>query len=230
MGRPFEPLMATLTFDTTSTVCAVHLKRADGAHHEAIAEIGRGHAEHLIGMIDTALSALDLDYANLARLGVATGPGSFAGIRVGLSAARGLALALDIPLAGVSVLRALAAEHGTGAPALVILDAGRDAFYAEFFDASGHSPQGPFLHGKHDPIPGLWADVPHLTLIGSGAPFAAAFLPAARIATLAAIPSIRTIAALCEAGDGAVKPKPLYLRPPDAKPQARAQLVARRSA
>ncbi|MBA4781807.1 MAG: tRNA (adenosine(37)-N6)-threonylcarbamoyltransferase complex dimerization subunit type 1 TsaB [Rhizobiales bacterium] len=222
--------MATLTFDTTSTVCAVHLKRADGIVHEAVAEIGRGHAEHLIGMIDRALGALGLDYADLRRLGVATGPGSFAGIRVGLSAARGLALALEIPLAGVSVLRALAAEHGQGGPSLVILDAGRDAFYAELFDASGHSPEGPLLHRKQDPFPRQWMDAPGLALIGSGAAYAGALLARTRMATLASIPSIATIARLCEADSAPVRPKPLYLRPPDAKPQASAGLVARRTA
>ena len=76
----------------------------------AVLDIGKGHAEILMDVIAEALGAAGIAFAGLGAVAVSVGPGSFTGVRVGVSAARGLALALKIPAVGVSTLEALAAE------------------------------------------------------------------------------------------------------------------------
>ena len=109
--------MLTLAFDTATSVATAALVR-DG---EVLAE----RASRAVRVLEDAgelLREAGLEQSELDRLVVGTGPGSFTGMRMGLAAARGLAFALDLPVAGVSTLDALAA----GAPgALPVVDAGR---------------------------------------------------------------------------------------------------------
>ena len=220
--------MALLSLDTSSHNCSVHLKRSDGACFERCDSIGRGHAEVLIGMIDEALDELNISYDNLTRVGETTGPGSFTGVRVGLSAARGLALALDIPVIGVSTLQALASGCDENNAKLVVQDAKRGEFYAQFFDANGISTEGPLLHRIDDPCSDLWLNCERLSLMGSGAEHFASLIEGAVIFSKDDAPSISVVSRLCQAArDRSIKPKPLYLRAADAKPQPASARVAR---
>lgn len=220
--------MALLSIDTSSTNCSVHVKRDDGACFERVNAIGRGHAEVLIGMIDEALGHLDIGYQDLTRIGVTTGPGSFTGVRVGLSAARGLAVALDIPVVGVSTLQALASGYEASSAKIVVQDAKRGEFYAEFFDAKGISKDGPFLFQENQSCPELWLDCEELALIGSGAQHFSSRIKGAHILSHQDAPSIAVVSKLCEAASiEESKPKPLYLRAADAKPQPASARIAR---
>jgi tRNA threonylcarbamoyladenosine biosynthesis protein TsaB len=107
----------TLAFDTATSVATAALVR-DGA---LLGErVSRPVA--VLESVDELLREAAAGQADLNRLAVGTGPGSFTGLRLGLAAARGLAFALDLPVAGVSTLDAVAA----GAPgALPVIDAGR---------------------------------------------------------------------------------------------------------
>ena len=109
--------MLTLAFDTATSVATAALVR-DGA---LLGErVSRPVA--VLESVDELLREAGAGQADLSRLAVGTGPGSFTGLRLGLAAARGLAFALDLPVAGVSTLDAVAA----GAPgALPLIDAGR---------------------------------------------------------------------------------------------------------
>ncbi|TGT75410.1 tRNA (adenosine(37)-N6)-threonylcarbamoyltransferase complex dimerization subunit type 1 TsaB, partial [Mesorhizobium sp. M8A.F.Ca.ET.161.01.1.1] len=94
----------------------------------SVLDLGKGHAEHLMAVIAEALTAGAMDYSGLGAIAVSVGPGSFTGLRVGVSTARGLALALKVPAIGVTTLEALAAEAAAefpGRPVLAALDAGR---------------------------------------------------------------------------------------------------------
>src|SRR6185369_12319741 len=109
--------MLTLAFDTATGVATSALVR-DG---EVLGE-RTGRAAEVLADADELLRAAGLAPGDLDLLAVGVGPGSFTGVRIGLAAARGLALALDLPVAGVSTLDALAA----GAPgALPVVDGGR---------------------------------------------------------------------------------------------------------
>jgi len=109
--------MLTLAFDTATGVATSALVR-DG---EVLGERS-SRAVRVLADAEELLEQAGAKPRELSRLVVGTGPGSFTGVRMGLAAARGLAFALDLPLAGVSTLAALAA----GAPgALPVVDAGR---------------------------------------------------------------------------------------------------------
>src|SRR5690606_3902535 len=87
-----------------------------------------------------ALEQAGSAYGDLDAIAVSTGPGSFTGVRVGVAAARGLALALKIPAAGVTTLEALAHQAQAmrpGRPAIAAIDAGRGEVYAASFAADG---------------------------------------------------------------------------------------------
>jgi tRNA threonylcarbamoyladenosine biosynthesis protein TsaB len=109
--------MLTLAFDTATGVATSALVR-DG---EVLGERS-SRAVRVLADAEELLEQAGVEPRDLSRLVVGTGPGSFTGVRMGLAAARGLAFALDLPLAGVSTLAALAA----GAPGAVpVVDAGR---------------------------------------------------------------------------------------------------------
>jgi tRNA threonylcarbamoyladenosine biosynthesis protein TsaB len=119
--------MLTLAFDTATSVATCAVVR-DG---EVLGE-RTGRPTDVLAEADALLREASLEPGDLDRLAVGIGPGSFTGLRLGLAAARGLALALDVPVAGVSTLEALAA----GSPGAVPLV---DARRGEVFTVvSGH--------------------------------------------------------------------------------------------
>ena len=102
----------------------------------------RGHAETLMPMIVRTLARAGLGFSQIAALAVTVGPGSFTGIRIALAAARGLSLALDRPVLGVTTLEAVAhaalrGSPGAAAPCLVALDARREDLYVQIFAPDG---------------------------------------------------------------------------------------------
>ena len=107
----------------------------------SIDEIAQGHAEILFARIEALLARNNLAYGDLDRIAVTTGPGSFTGLRIGLSAARGLGLALGIPVVGVPSLLAISLGAGD-APTAVRLDARRGEAYFQAFVGPGR-PETP---------------------------------------------------------------------------------------
>lgn len=222
--------MLILAIDTAGENCAVALAKA-GNGLSVLARraetIGRGHAERLMPMIGEALAEAGLTYADLERIAVATGPGSFTGTRIGVAAARGLALALGIPAVGVSVLDALIEAAGAESDRLVVaaLDARRGEIYAKAVtpgsDTAVLEAQVTTVAALAQAIEGLNGEP--VTLTGSAAAEIARMLGqagiSANVAGEAASADINTIAALAAFGDSHSPPVPLYLRPPDAKPQ-----------
>ena len=136
----FTQISMILALETSSSLCAVCvLDPLDGkALLEVANDIGRGHAERLMGDVTEALAQAGIGYADLTAVACGVGPGSFTGIRVGVAAARGFALALKIKVCGVTSLQAialLARPHAGGKPVLVVQDAGREEFHVQRFDA-----------------------------------------------------------------------------------------------
>ncbi len=108
MSAPQKPPL-TLAIDTSENHCSAALF-AERMMAKRCDDIGRGHAEHLLPMLDGLLVDAGVTYDDLDRIVVGVGPGSFTGLRVGLSVARGLALTLNIPCVGISGLMSYAQQ------------------------------------------------------------------------------------------------------------------------
>lgn len=217
--------MIVLAIDTAASLCAACVWDT-GAERElgrCVRDPGKGHAEHLMAVIDEALAAAGRSYAELDAIAVAVGPGSFTGIRVGVATARGLALALGVPAIGVTALDALAEEARqafAGRSVLAAIDARREEIYVATYDETGGRIFGPAI--MRLPEAGALAREHKPVLTGSAAAMIAkaADVPL-DIAGEAATADIATYARLASRqGYSGEKPRPLYLRDADAKPQA----------
>lgn len=125
----------TLAIDTTRDRLQLALVAGNGAVATEIRAIAKGHAEVIFEAIATLLARQGRAYADLDRLAVSTGPGSFTGLRIGLSAARGLGLALDIPVIGIPSLLAL--SLGRSGAGEIVIDAKRGEAYRQGFAGPG---------------------------------------------------------------------------------------------
>lgn len=216
--------MKLLAIDCAASLCAacVYDAAAGSELGRQVLDLGKGHAEHLMSVIDAALRATGTGYPGLGAIAVSIGPGSFTGLRVGVSAARGLALALKIPAIGVTTLEALAAEAATmfpGRPVLAALDAGRDEIHAALYDKASALTYGPSVAT----IPEAVAMALQLSAVLAGtaaAQIAASVDHPFDIGPTSATADIAVYARLAAAKGAGEKPKPLYLRGADAKPQA----------
>lgn len=189
-------------------------------------EIGRGHAEALMDTIAGVLDAAGVSYVDLSRIAVTAGPGSFTGIRVGVSAARGLALALGVPVVGVSTLEALAEPFwGKGASVLAVQDARRGEVYAALYDQNGIVIREAVALSPDD-LAAFCRDVAAPRLVGNGSQIALARLPGARVVSDSGLVSVAAVARLGAAKTPGEAVRPLYLRSADAKPQAASGLRA----
>ena len=132
-----------LAIDTAAP--RLQLAVLNGAHADIIVEdMPQGQAERIFPAIDELLARNGLTYKALLRIAVTTGPGSFTGLRIGLSAARGLGLALRIPVIGVPSLLALSLPT-TSEHAAVLLDARRDEAYFQAFSGPANPASEPML-------------------------------------------------------------------------------------
>lgn len=126
-----------LGIDTCGPAGSVALARLAGAHVEILGERaleGRSYSATLVKAIEELLAERELRLAQIGAIVVTSGPGSFTGVRVGLSAAKGLAEAAELPVVAVSRLAALAAKAKTGA---AVLDAHRREVFLRLTDAGG---------------------------------------------------------------------------------------------
>jgi len=216
--------MKLLAIDCAANLCAacVYDADADAELGREVRDLGKGHAEHLMAVIEAALQSGGIGYHDLDAVAVSIGPGSFTGLRVGVSTARGLALALKIPAIGVTTLEALAAEGAHACPGravLAALDAGREEIHAALYDRALVETYGPSVATLAEAVTvAINADA---ILVGTAAPLIAQ--SAGRVfdtGPVAATADIATYARLAAAKGPGEKPKPLYLRGADAKPQA----------
>jgi tRNA threonylcarbamoyladenosine biosynthesis protein TsaB len=182
----------------------------------------RGHAERLAPMADEAMREAGLAFADLERLAVTTGPGTFTGQRVGLAFARGLRVALKIPLTGITTLEAMAtaaiAETGEGY-GLAIHDARRNEVYFELL-REDETIVPASIAAFDDALAAISAATRNAKLAFAGTAAQAAAIKYEGEAILTPIRQpdalwVARIALTREASSDV--PKPLYLRPPDAK-------------
>lgn len=231
--------MTILAIDTCGDQCAVAACHPTGAVFVAQHLMTRGQGEALPDLVVAALDDAGIGYRDLERLVVTVGPGSFSGVRVGLALARGLAVVLKIPVLGVSSLRAIAASDGglrSPAEQLVVIDAKRGEVYAQLFGAGKgplSEPTAIALAGVMPVIAKHLAATPNgFRLMGSGAALLAEHDDRFAPYLCPNGPVRPDMGALCglgrELSPGEAPPKPLYVRPPDAKPMVVTDQIRRR--
>jgi tRNA threonylcarbamoyladenosine biosynthesis protein TsaB len=126
-----------LNIETTTKNCSVSIaKEGKTLVCNEIAEEGYSHAERLHVFIEESIAAAGITYKDLVAIAVSQGPGSYTGLRIGVSAAKGLCFALGIPLIAVDTLQALAAQAKVESGLIVpMLDARRMEVYSAVFSA-----------------------------------------------------------------------------------------------
>jgi tRNA threonylcarbamoyladenosine biosynthesis protein TsaB len=217
--------MLILAIDTALDACAAGVLDTDAG--KLIAQesqaMKRGHAEALMPLIARVIKASGLSFAGLDRIAATTGPGSFTGLRVGLSAARGIALAANKPVVGVTTLTAYAApvvSQNLEQPVISAIDARHDHVYFQAVGGNGSSLIRPRVAPIEEALGAARFGAPHL--VGNAANILADRWPAQALPPFKvdaqAAPDIAWVAWLGAAVSPNTAPaRPFYLRAPDAK-------------
>ena len=116
-----------IVFDTSDRYIAAAIYRGKENIRTKIEFMAKGQAEALISFLNRLLAVSSLNWSDLSKIGVCTGPGNFTGIRISVSAARGLALGLEIPAIGVTSFEATL--YGRGSENLALLPANKGFYY-----------------------------------------------------------------------------------------------------
>ncbi|MEJ6393776.1 tRNA (adenosine(37)-N6)-threonylcarbamoyltransferase complex dimerization subunit type 1 TsaB [Gymnodinialimonas sp. 2305UL16-5] len=210
-----------LAFDTSGPWVVTALLDGGNLLAERRLDMPKGQGQHLMSLIEDTLGHANTTLQDLAAIGVGTGPGNFTGIRIAVAAARGLALALDIPAIGVTGFDAL--YHGRSDDALVAIPGPRNSFYAQAFGTCRSAPQ---LVGSDAALPPLDAARNPALIASPGAalPERSWHPLTARIDGPPLAPSIARVAAQ-RLSQPQPRPAPLYVQPPDAAPVAQVKPI-----
>jgi len=218
--------MLILAIDTALDACAAAV--LDTTTSKVIAlesqAMKRGHAEALMPLIARVMKESGVAFDALDRIAVTTGPGSFTGLRVGLSAARGIGLAAGKPVVGVTTLSAYAAPivSDSGEPPIIsAIDARHDHVYLQVVSGNGGALVTPRVAPITEALEAARFGAPHL--VGNAAKILSdrwpADAPPPVKVDVQAAPDIIWVAWLGAAVDPATAlARPFYLRAPDAKP------------
>src|SRR6186713_2614867 len=149
--------MRVLAIDTALEACSVAVldtDRPDLRAHESL-PMQRGHAEALMPLVARVLDRVQFDFSAIDRVAVTTGPGSFTGLRVGIAAARGIALASGKPAIGLTTLAAFAAPFIAAddtLPVVVAIDARHQHVYLQVFGPGGRTLVAPRIASVADAV------------------------------------------------------------------------------
>jgi len=217
--------MLILAIDTALDACAAGVLDTEAG--KLIAQesqaMKRGHAEALMPLIARVIKESGIAFASLDRIAVTTGPGSFTGLRVGLSAARGIGLAANKPVVGLTTLTAYAApvvSQNAEQPVISAIDARHDHVYFQVVSGNGSSLILPRVAPIEEALGASQFGAPYL--VGNAAQILSQRWPAHapppfKVDTQGA-PEIAWVAWLGAAVSPNTAPaRPFYLRAPDAK-------------
>lgn len=222
--------MRLLVLDCAANACAAGVIDGEAVLAARSEPMTRGHAERIAPMLADCLADASITAGDLNAVAVTIGPGAFTGIRIGLAAARGFALAAELPILGVSCLEVAALPFRDQGPVLVALETKRADFYLQAFDRNGTAMTDPAAVMQEDLngfLPSGIFDNNGWPVTGDGATRLVAAaretLPALHEVTASAPNSAVAagciaLARVAENGlpvPGDAGPRPLYLRPPD---------------
>jgi tRNA threonylcarbamoyladenosine biosynthesis protein TsaB len=233
--------MNILAFDTcfgaVSVAVGYRIVGGELRLREAFELRSTGHAERLFPMIAEVMDGAGLVFPDIDRIAVTLGPGTFTGVRVGISAARALALAMGRPVVGITSLAAMAhravallADEVAGRQLVVAVDARRGSLHVQSFGAGEREGSEALLLTPEEAALRIGRE--DAVIVGSGASAVAAAVRGRGGKAEACLPDLQPHArALVERAPGLapISPvKPLYLRPPDAREQGDTQLGSNR--
>ncbi|WP_009869831.1 tRNA (adenosine(37)-N6)-threonylcarbamoyltransferase complex dimerization subunit type 1 TsaB [Paramagnetospirillum magnetotacticum] len=205
--------------DSSTSACSAALWSDGHVLAHRLSVMVRGQSEALMPMVAEVMAEAGLAFADLGLLAVTVGPGAFTGLRIGLAAARGLALASGLPLAGVTTTAAVAAgvteAERQGRNILVAVDSRRDEKWLQLFN-SAPAPLSEIRALRPDQA-GELGQGP-VVVAGDAAPDILPHLPEAILAAAAGFPDAALVAALAAHGwsrGQCLPPEPLYLRDAD---------------
>lgn len=227
--------MRILAIDTALGACSACVLDAGEATPVACEQVAmeRGHAEALMPMIERVMNAVEGGFTSLDRVAVTIGPGSYTGLRVGISAARAIALAAGIPAIGVTTLAATAAPlvgRESGRVIASALDAKHGQVWFQALNAQGKQLVSIRQVSYRDAARAIGAGP--VSLVGSAAMAVAneawAIGLDAYVIDEAKAPDVAWVARLGLIADPeTAPPRPLYLKAPETTPQDRARLPRR---
>jgi tRNA threonylcarbamoyladenosine biosynthesis protein TsaB len=227
--------MNILALDTSMAACSVAARREGGAVAARFEARERGHAEALFAMIEAVMAEAGLRYSELSRIAVTLGPGSFTGVRAGVAAARGLAVATRAETVGMLSLDVLAArclaqtdDAAREGGFAVAHDARRGEIYMALYNASGIRISEPQALAPMTAARLLPARIGFIA--GTGARQAAAAAATFGRSTPTFFEALQPDAAdllrLALKAEASKTPlSPIYLRPPGAEPQESKMLM-----
>lgn len=227
--------MRILAIDTALGACSACVLDAGEPEPVAIEQTAmeRGHAEALMPMIERVMAKVEGGFSSLDRVAVTIGPGSYTGLRVGISAARGIALAAGIPAIGISTLAASAAPfigREGGRVVAAAVDAKHGQVWFQAMNAQGKQLVSVRQVNHRDAARAIGAGP--VSLVGSAALAVANEAWAIGLDALvvddAKAPDVTWVARLGMIADPeSAPPRPLYLKAPETTPQDRARLPRR---
>lgn len=216
--------MVILAVDTACGTCSAALARMDGSLLATAEEIEASRqAERLVPMVQELLAQEKITYQDLKLLVTTIGPGSFTGLRIGMTATKGIALVTRLPAIGISTLETVGwnafAEHAATAPLLVLINAMRGQVYTQKFLTGMVAITEPVMIDIAE-LPGWMTGC--ATIAGNCTAIVKEALPGFAGRLLPdTLPHARDAAALAAArfaaGYKPQPPEPLYIRKPDAK-------------
>lgn len=216
-----------LALDTALGACSVAIFDQDRDRPVAVhtRELARGHAEALLPMVEQIMRETDTEFDSITRFVTTIGPGSFTGLRVAISAARGFALACHKPAVGVSTLAAFCAPFLTEKdtiPTVACIDALHGNIYFQMTGAGRRILVSPRIGSIDEALRAV--AIGPVRLIGPGANLLASRWPldmqAPTLVDPQRAPDIEWVARIgSSANPETAKPRPLYLKDPDAQPQ-----------
>ena len=219
--------MNILALDTSMTACSVALWRQGGVVWSRRRDMERGHAEALMPMLRDVLDGAGCGVSDLDLVAVTVGPGAFTGLRIGLAAARGLALAAELPCFGATTTETVA--HGvpeaerSGATLVVALQSNRADIYAQAFTPDLEPLSGPRALLPIE-VAGLVTEGGRVVVAGDASTLVRPALAGAgldvAVSGASGTPDAAVLAAIAarrwRPGDRPASPSPLYLKPPAA--------------